>query len=191
LKNEISKLFKTKRNAHVLYSFYDTEQYIDQLLNYIQDGIEAGEYIILIENTRTYPIIQEKLSHFFSDEQLQLVHYVNSLDFYWSSGSYHPPAITEYFNKTLQPYVEKNISFRSWAHVEWASIEEPLHLIKDFEEVVDEAVNRLSFPLICAYEGKKMPEHIKNMLLETHPYVLVEDHITLSDQYGSSESVSR
>ncbi|MDO7485051.1 hypothetical protein Q5O89_01985 [Peribacillus frigoritolerans] len=56
----------------------------------------------------------------------------------------------EYFNKTVQPYVENKISFRSWAHVEWATLEEPLHIIEEFERTVDKAVNLLSFPLICA-----------------------------------------
>ena len=60
-----------------------------------------------------------------------------------SSGSYHPPAFAEYFNKMVQPYVENKISFRSWAHVEWATMEEPLHLIEDFEKIVDGAVNEL------------------------------------------------
>jgi len=189
MKNKLNQLLKTKRNTHILYSFNNEDDYMTQLLRYIQDGIEAGDYIILIENTRLYPLIQKELRHMHSVDQLKLVHYVNSMDFYWSSGSYHPPAIEEYFKKTLQPYIEQNISFRSWAHVEWASIEEPLHLIKDIEEIVDEAVNRLSFPLICAYDGNKMPEHIKQMLLKTHSFVLVEDDIILSDQYEPSDVI--
>lgn len=51
-----------------------------------------------------------KYSHF-----VPLMEFKNNFDFYCSSGSYHPPAIEEYFNETVQPHVENKISFRSWS----------------------------------------------------------------------------
>lgn len=176
-------------HLHILYKYRGLENYTSQLLNYIEDGIVAGDYVVLIENSRLYPVIQKELNARLTKEQLELIHYVNSMDFYWSSGSYHPPSIAEYFSKTIQSYVENKLSFRAWAHVEWASMEEPLHLIKDLEEIVDEAVNSLSFPLICAYEGEKMPDFLKNSLMETHPYVLLDDDFIISEQYQSSKTL--
>ncbi|WP_330501803.1 MEDS domain-containing protein [Peribacillus frigoritolerans] len=186
LKSKMNQLFEDQKNVHVLYSYNDMENYIKQVLSYIQDGIMAGDYVILVENDRIYPIIHKELSTRLTKEQMKLLHFVNNFDFYCSSGSYHPPAIEEYFNKTVQPYVENKISFRSWAHVEWATLEEPLHIIEEFERTVDKAVNLLSFPLICAYKGERMPEYLKTILLETHPYVLEDDDITICEQYLSS-----
>ena len=192
-KEEKSKMHELLENQqdthlHILYKYNGIENYTKQILSYIEDGIAAGDYVILIENSRLYPLIEKEMSTRFTSQQIELVHYVNSLDFYWSSGSYHPPSIADYFSKTIQPYVEKEISFRAWAHVEWATMEEPLHLIKDLEEIVDKAVNSLDFPLICAYEGKKMPDFLKTSLMETHPYVLLEDDFIVSKQYRSSET---
>ncbi|MRX52990.1 hypothetical protein GJU41_03325 [Bacillus idriensis] len=183
MKSQLNQLFEDKSGVHVLYSYNGMENYMDQVLNYIQDGIDAGDYVILIENERIYRMIQKELSTRLTKEQKEFVHFVNNFDFYYSSGSYHPPAIVEYFNKTIQSYVENKISFRSWAHVEWATMEEPLHIIGDLEKVVDEAVNQLSFPLICAYEAEKMPDYLKTVLMETHPYVLMEDDVIISNQY--------
>lgn len=183
LKSKMNQLFEDQKNVHVLYSYNEMENYIKQVLSYIQDGIMAGDYVILVENDRIYPIIHKELSTRLTKEQMKLLHFVNNFDFYCSSGSYHPPAIEEYFNKTVQPYVENKISFRSWAHVEWATLEEPLHIIEEFERTVDKAVNLLSFPLICAYKGDRMPEYLKTILLETHPYVLEDDDITICEQY--------
>lgn len=183
LKSKINQLFEDQKNVHVLYSYNEMENYIKQVLSYIQDGIMAGDYVILVENDRIYPIIHKELSTRLTKDQMKLLHFVNNFDFYCSSGSYHPPAIEEYFNKTVQPYVENKISFRSWAHVEWATLEEPLHIIEEFERTVDKAVNLLSFPLICAYKGERMPEYLKTILLETHPYVLEDDDITICEQY--------
>jgi hypothetical protein len=183
LKNKMNELFETQKSVHVLYSYEGMQNYIEQVVSYIHDGILAGDYVILIENDRIYMSIHAELSKLLTESQMKFVHRVNNFDFYYSSGSYHPPAITKYFQKTVQPYVKKNSSFRSWAHVEWATIKDPLHIIKDFEKVVDKAVNQLSFPLICAYEGAKMPDPLKTILMETHPYVLTEEGFIVSDQY--------
>lgn len=191
IKSKMNQLFEDEKNGHlhVLYKYNGIENYIIQVLSYVQDGIAAEDYVILIENSRLYPIIRKELSTRLTKDQMEFIHYVNSLEFYWSSGSYHPPSIADYFSKTIQPYVENKISFRAWAHVEWATMEEPLHLIKDLEVIVDEAVNLLSFPLICAYEGNKMPDYLKTSLMETHPYVLLEDDFIVSDQYQPSNVV--
>ncbi|WP_342538830.1 MEDS domain-containing protein [Sporosarcina sp. FSL K6-1540] len=191
MKRKMNQLFEDEKNGHlhVLYKYNGIENYIIQVLSYVQDGIAAGDYVILIENSRLYPIIRKELSTRLTKDQMEFIHYVNSLEFYWSSGSYHPPSIADYFSKTIQPYVENKISFRAWAHVEWATMEEPLHLIKDLEVIVDEAVNLLSFPLICAYEGNKMPDYLKTSLMETHPYVLLEDDFIVSEEYQSSNVV--
>ncbi|CAM3883263.1 hypothetical protein [Mesobacillus thioparans] len=68
-------------------------------------------------------------------------------------------------------------------------MKEPLSIIEDFERIVDGAVNQLFFPLICAYEGVKMPDHLRSILMETHPYVLVEDELVPSEQYSELETV--
>lgn len=183
LKSKMNQLFEDQKNIHVLYSYNEMENYIKQVLSYIQDGIMAGDYVILVENDRIYPLIHKELSTRLTKDQMELLHFVNNFDFYCSSGSYHPPAIEEYFNKTVHPYVENKISFRSWAHVEWATLEEPLHIIEEFERTVDKAVNVLSFPLICAYKGERMPDYLKTILLETHPYVLKDDDIIICEQY--------
>lgn len=183
LKSKMNQLFEDQRSVHVLYSYNGMKNYIEQAVSYIQDGVVAGDYILFIENDRIYPLIHKELSNLLTKEQMTFVHYVNNFDFYYSSGSYHPPAIIDYFNKTVQQYVENKIPFRSWAHVEWASMKDPLHIIEDLEKVIDKAVNLLSFPLICAYQGENMPDYLKTILMETHPYVLIEDDFIVSEQY--------
>ncbi len=175
--------FEGKEKLHVLFFYTGMRNYMEEVIHFIHTGIEAGEYVILVENERNFNRIYEHLKPKITSAQMKQLHYVNSLDFYFSSGGYHPPAITEYFNKTVQPYIDNNISFRSWAHVEWATMEEPYHLIGDFERIVDTAVNQISFPLICAYGELKMPHILTALLLETHPYILKEDKLILSKTY--------
>jgi MEDS: MEthanogen/methylotroph, DcmR Sensory domain len=171
----MKQLFHDKRCIHVLYSYNGLKNYVEQAVSYIHDGIVAGDYVIFIENDRFFPIIQKELEEVLSKEQMERVKWINNFDFYYSSGSYHPPAIKNYFNQVVEPYIVHKTPFRSWAHVEWTTMQDPFHLIEDFEKIVDEAVHQLSFPLICAYEGKQMPAYLEQILMDTHPYVLMED----------------
>ncbi|MGH2318660.1 MEDS domain-containing protein [Planococcus sp. SE5232] len=181
-------LFENQRNLHVLYSYEETEKYIEQVVAYAKHGVEVGDYVILIENPRLTPKICAELKSQLTKEQMGYIHFVKSFDFYYSSGSYHPPAIQAYFEKTVEPYLVRGATFRSWAHVEWATMEDPIHLVKDFEKIIDVAVDELEFPLICAYANKSMPKDIKQMLLEAHPYILVEDDLVVSDLYVAAKA---
>lgn len=177
------KLFEEQRKVHVLYSYEEKKAYMEQVLAYAKAGVEAGDYVILIENSQLTPMIQAELKNQLTKQQMDFIHFVNSFEFYCSSGSYHPPSIQAYFEKMVEPYLTRELTFRAWAHVEWATVDDPYHIVRDFEKVIDVAVNDLEFPLICAYENKLMPENIKSMLLETHPYVLVEGDVVVSDAY--------
>lgn len=188
MNKNLLQLFEECRDVHVLYSYEETEKYIEQVVAYAKHGVEVGDYVILIENPRLTPKIQTELKLQLSEQQMEFIHFVKSYDFYYSSGSYHPPAIQAYFEKTIEPYLAKQATFRSWAHVEWATMEDPIHLVKDFEKIIDVAVKEYEFPLICAYANKSMPKDIKNMLLEVHPYVLVEDDVVVSDLYAAAEA---
>ncbi|MCF6139224.1 MEDS domain-containing protein [Pseudalkalibacillus berkeleyi] len=183
MKITMNEVFKKEKSIHVLYAYSGRENYIKQVVNFIQEGIRAGDYVILIENDPVYRMVEQELKQKLPKEHMQFVHRVNSFDFYFSSGSYHPPAIVEYFNQVIQPYLDNNTSFRAWAHVEWASVDEPLHIIEDLERTVDDAVKHLSFPLTCAYESDRMPDFLKKILMETHPYILMEDDFIPSKQY--------
>ncbi|MFB1082677.1 MEDS domain-containing protein [Jeotgalibacillus sp. JSM ZJ347] len=180
MKHSLPDLIETKRNVHVLYAYGAMQTYLQTVVSYILDSIQAKETIILIENERIYRQIKKELQPLLSKKDMEFIHFINSFDFYFSSGSYHPPAIAAYFEKTVQPYLENQEAFRSWAHVEWSSMEEPHHLIDDLEKIIDHAVNELQFPLICAYKKANMPIQLETMLIHTHPYKLIENPLLTS-----------
>lgn len=67
--------------------------------------------------------------------------------------------------------------------MEWATFSSPYYLVEDFENIVDKAVNELQFPLVCAYSGDKMPEHLQNIIERTHPYLLKGNELAFSNKY--------
>lgn len=186
MKISVQQLVDEQRNAHILYAFSGNTNYFRELYQFIEDGIATGDHLLLIENERISTQIQKELAKRFSTKQLAQVHFINSLHFYWSSGSYHPPAIQAYFTEAVAPFLKSGQSFRSWAHVEWESVKEPIHLIGELERIIDNAVNDLSFPLICAYEAERMPDRLQTILYETHPYVLEDEMVSLSETYNEN-----
>ncbi|PID21071.1 hypothetical protein CSV61_11325 [Sporosarcina sp. P3] len=184
----LQQSIERKRDLHILYSYKEIEDYIQTVATFIEDGIYAGEYTILIDNERIQLLVQHELRKRFSDEDMNYLHYINNFHFYYSTGSYHPATIEEYLLATLTPYVDQQLQFRLWAHVEWATIEGPLHVIRDVELSADKTVSKLSFPLICAYNEDRMPDHLKKLLVETHPFLLVNDELVLSELYEKNHT---
>lgn len=168
----LNELLLEKRDLHILYPYTEREQYIPQTLTFIEEGIEADEQVIVVENEKITAELREELKRRHSADVLDTVHFVNSLYFYRKSGSYNPSAIIAYFNELIQPYINDHVIFRSWAHVEWSGAEEPLHLIHDCETASDNIVTQFSFLHVCAYGKNRMSTQLATILLDTHPYVL-------------------
>ena len=171
---------------HILYLYEDTECYFKRALSFLKDSITAGEPVLLVENERNYEKLKAELSSCFSAEEMKLVNYANSMRFYLSSGSYFPPAIESYFNEVAKPYIEENIRFRSWAHVEWSTINGSAHLVEQLERIIDQAVKQYSFSLVCAYERSRTSDELMEALLQTHPYIANGDSVITSDTYRSN-----
>lgn len=176
----LNQLLLEKRDLHILYPYTDIEEYRRQSLTFIEEGIAAGEQVILIENEKITADLLRELNRRYSAEQLDAVHFVNSLYFYRSSGSYNPISIIEYFNKTIQPFVDSDVLFRSWAHVEWSGTEEPHHLIRDCETASEDLVEQYAFPHICAYGKNRLSANLTKVLLDTHSYVIAEEELAIS-----------
>ncbi|CAM3883308.1 MEDS domain-containing protein [Mesobacillus thioparans] len=96
---KMAQLLEEQKNVHILYSYDDMRNYIEQAVRYIEEGVLSGDYVILIENDRIYKILHGELNKRLTEAQMKMVHWVNNFDFYYSSGSYHPPAIRSTLRK--------------------------------------------------------------------------------------------
>lgn len=183
MKNKINDLLTANRCAHILYAYNDRELYLQNAIAYIIDGIEAGDSIVLIENEKNLRLLNKQLNKLLSSSQLEKIQVISNFDFYLSSGGYHPPSIFEYLTKTNTPYLENNISFRTWTNVEWGTLEGPSHIVEGFEKQTDKVVHEFGLTLVCAYEAERMPEDLKSALLKSHPHIMTDEDIHLSPQY--------
>jgi hypothetical protein len=75
------------------------ESYIENAIEFIEQGIRGGDQVLFVENTRIYPMIQRKLEERLTAEEMEKFHYVNNFDFYWTHGNFHPQTIQSLFER--------------------------------------------------------------------------------------------
>ena len=183
MKTALQQVIESKRNLHILYPYSGMDHYIQMVEIFIEEGIRAGEYIVLIENERIHLLIQQELQKRLGEEKMKHIHFINNFHFYYYTSSYQPAAMEEYLTAIVSPYMEKQQPLRTWAHVEWETMDTPLHVIKDFEKFVDDAISESNFPLVCAYKKENMPNHLQQALYQTHPLIMTENGLVPSELY--------
>lgn len=162
--------------AHIFYSFDNLEKYIENVLLFIEKGIKEEERIIIIENDRLFPLIQERISSIKNVDSDIILH-INNYDFYYSSGDFHPESINKYFAATVSPYIKNNIPIRTWAHVEWGDQQGISRKIKEFEIQAHKNVTDKKSISVCAYESDRTTPEIKNSLKKSHGYYMTDNDI--------------
>ncbi|OOE12249.1 MEDS domain-containing protein [Fictibacillus arsenicus] len=183
MKTKLHELLLGNKSAHLLYAFNSMDNYMKTVVRYILDGIAKDQSIILIENEKYLPFVMRELKIHLTDNELEKIHIVNNFDFYFSTGSYHPPAILGHIEKMYKPLLDQNKSIRTWTHVEWSTIEGPLAIVEELEKVVDKLSADLGLTIMCAYEEEGMPESLRLSLLRTHKFILNDDGVDYSDYY--------
>jgi MEDS: MEthanogen/methylotroph, DcmR Sensory domain len=189
MKTKMNELLQNNESAHLLYAFNGMENYINNAVSYILDGVAKDQSIILIDNERYLPYIMKELKKHLNENEMAKIHQINNFDFYFSSGSYHPPAIVNYIEKMYKPFLDEKITFRTWTHVEWGTIDGPLSIVEELEKVVDRLVADMGLVVMCAYEEEGMPESLKLSLLRTHKFILTDDDVVFSDLYDVEDLI--
>lgn len=175
---QLTKELQLSSGGHIFYYFHDEQKYIENTVSYIHAGIEQGDCVLIIENERIFPSVYKKMQSLLTEEQLTMIHYINNFDFYCLNGDFHSETILEYFSSILDPYLTKNISIRTWAHVEWGNIGEITDVIGEFENQANKAVSSLEQISVCAYDADRVPESLKESLLRSHEFLMTDEEIT-------------
>lgn len=173
---ELTKSVKDK-GAHIFYPFRDDHKYINNVLFYLHAALEQGHHVMLIENDRLMPIIEGRLEKEFSSDQIEMVHKMNNYDFYCYRGNFHTETIFGYFQKIVAPYIEKNITIQTWAHVEWREQDQIFNTIGEYEQESDKIQRDMDLVSVCAYDENRLPESLKKTLIDCHNYIMTDDSL--------------
>lgn len=175
---DIQDILQTSKGAHIFYYVEKLERYIDNAVSYIVSGIEDGDHILFVESERLYPKIIKRVEEQVSGEQLKNIHYVNNFTFYWRNGNFHPPTILAYFTGLISPFMEGELRFRTWGHIEWRDEEEIIKDIREYECAVNEFLSQTKAISVCAYDASRVSGPLKEVLLNCHGFLMTDDGIS-------------
>lgn len=169
--------------AHILYLFENTEHYFKNLQSYIKTGLKFGHHLLIIENPVTYAEYARTMRQTLSKEELARIHYVDNQTFYRCCGDFHIQSILSHFSEILSPYLNGNISIRTWAHVEWGAQDHILDKLESFEHIADSSVRDMQLMSVCAYDASSIPARLQTSLMQSHQYLMTDSEFVESTLY--------
>jgi PAS domain S-box-containing protein len=185
-KVQLSQMLEISSHGHILYIYDAMESYIENAVSYILSGIEHGNHLLLIDNKIMYERIYTCLQGLITEEKLKYIHYVNNYEYYHSNGDFHFESIINHLNEVFKPLDDKNISVRTWAHVEWEEQNQNLSKISRFENKADQFVNSSELISVCAYDGNRIPATFQIKLLRNHEFFMTDKELVKSNLYKKS-----
>ncbi|KQU17343.1 hypothetical protein ASG65_26685 [Bacillus sp. Leaf13] len=186
---QLTKMLNVSNHGHILYIFDDIHKYIENMVSYIESGIELGQHIIIIDSQPKFELINHKLQESLTHVELQSIHYVDNYEFYRLNRDFHCNSIINHFAKILKPLQDQQFSIRTWAHVEWKEHDNIIPKLINFENVADETVKSSEVISVCAYNGKKISASLQNHMLRNHEYFMTDTELVKSNLYKKKTSI--
>jgi len=175
---ELAKQIGQTKGAHVFYSYNQLESYIENAVSFIVQGLAQGERVLFVENRRISPMVFKELQNSLSEKEMEGIHFINNFDFYWRNGNFHPPTILAHFKKATDVFVENDLAFRTWGHIEWGHEQDILNEIELYEKNVGSEVEGRNAISVCAYNASHVSDDLRRRLIACHGYLMTDDSIT-------------
>lgn len=170
--------------AHILYCYETEEQYVKNAVAYIVSGVAYRHHFLVVETPALYALIESRLATLMPMDRYQpYVHYVDNLAFYCGDGAFHYQNTLRHFRDLLIPLLEKKITIRTWAHVEWEHREDFGQKLQEFEFHADAAVKDLGVLSVCAYDANLVPASLLLAMLRSHEYYMTDLEFVKSPLY--------
>ncbi|RCW48002.1 MEDS domain-containing protein [Paenibacillus prosopidis] len=181
---QLTESIKVTNGAHILYTYDQLDDYIANAVSFIITGVQQGQHIIFVDSKQRYERITERLRLIGFSDTLSNIKYVNSGDFYRVSDTFTSAKVIQNFINVVQPFLDNNMSIRTWGHVEWKGYPNFEEQVIAYESECDASVNQLGIVTVCAYSGQRLTASMNMRLMQSHQYVMTDKQFTLSSLYN-------
>lgn len=168
---------KKSNQGHIFYHFNEMEKYLENALSFIVSVVKNDSHVLLVENDRNIIYLRENLKKRLSDEQFEKVHFINNFDFYYSNGDFHAQTIFNYFKSTIEPLLDSKVSVCTWGLIEWSDEDDITNNIERYENDLDNFIQERGLISVCAYDAKRTPKRLKDILIRCHEIMLKDDEV--------------
>lgn len=188
---EIVNQLKKANGGHIYYSFTNIDNYLENAVSYIVDGIGNDEHILLVENDRNIRLINRMLSTKLNKVQLQQVHFMNNFDFYFSNGDFHPHTVFQHFVRNVEPYLKGNVVVRTWGLIEWKCELAFMDQVEEYEKKLDSFLKtKENIISVCAYDANRTPECLREALMRCHDVLMSDDEFIYTSATNKNNQIT-
>lgn len=178
----LTKRLKVEQGSHILYFYQSKKAYIENACSYIEEGVQLGQHVIIIESSERYEQIYAQLGNVDRTK----IHYVNNEEFYETYHDFHFERILNNYKNLIDPYVSRNMTVRIWGHVDWLEKENILQKLHTYECNCDITIADIGYTTVCCYNGNDVPATYLLEMMKSHEVLMTDDVITRSSLYKSS-----
>lgn len=178
----LTKNLKVEQGSHILYFYKAMEAYVENACSYIEEGIQLGQYVIIIDSNERFQLILDQLG--VVDETK--LHFVSNGEFYETYQDFHFERILTNFKKLIDPYVDGNLTVRIWGHIDWLEQDNILQKLHTYECHCDITIEEMGYTTVCCYNGNDVPAIYLLEMMKTHEVMMTDETIARSGLYKSS-----
>ncbi|MCT2535755.1 ATP-binding protein [Aquibacillus koreensis] len=179
-KEELEKKFHMKHNnlssgGHILYVYDDERKYVDNLFNYIVEGLENKEHIIVFESDVRVTQMQDRIK-----KHAVAKHLIDQVIFLKEDWLYENQEQSyDLFTNLADQYIQNEIPLRTWGNVKVGHPEKTL----TYESDCNDYICKQQFFCVCAYNGREISATLLTKLLTVHEYFMTDDSLVPSSYF--------
>lgn len=178
---------RLSNGRHIVYTFRDDKKYVENVLDFLIEGIEKKNLIIYVDTPNYFERVSNELTRRgFTKSQLDLIVYNDSHHFYASHEPFSVEQIGINFVELMEPHFTETKETRIWASVVWNEQDQKalkkrmcLHE-HNYDCFVSENSNVLA---VCAYNALTLPASFMNVILQTHEFHMTDNDFSSSHLY--------
>ncbi|WP_428909501.1 ATP-binding protein [Niallia sp. Krafla_26] len=178
----LTKSIKAEQGSHILYFYNSMEAYIQNACSYIEEGIQLGQHVVIIEREILF---QEILIQLGEVDKTKLL-FVDRDDFYETYHDFRFERILSNFKNIITPYVDQNLTVRIWGHIDWIEQDNMLHKLHTYECICDITIAEIGYTTVCCYNANDIPATFLLEMMKSHEVLMTDDSITRNSLYKSS-----
>ncbi|PIC85413.1 hypothetical protein CSV72_13880 [Sporosarcina sp. P20a] len=177
--------------GHVVYTYTDSNKYIEHATSYIAEGLDKNHMVLYVDRPTSYASVKENLRNIgYSEEQVDTIYFIDTDMAYETHENFNAEHVFMKLNDFFDSHVKEGCLLRVWGLATWRlqskktlipSIALHEHNLDDFfSRVANVAKNYI---IVCAYDGLSLSGSLLIELLQTHEYHITDTDFSPSHLY--------
>ncbi|APX96805.1 MEDS domain-containing protein [Natronorubrum daqingense] len=175
------------------YAFiYDNDDGVDQLAlaaSFVRQGLERGERCLYVadDNSRGDVLTAMRSNGIDVDDALESgsLSLLTPAEMYSQDGEFDPEAMLEFWEETLaESKADGFTGLRATAEMTWAVGERASdEALVEYEALLNPLYRNEEYTVLCQYNRDEFSDAVVEDVLETHPYITLEDGVSENVYY--------